>query len=538
MGKIGDLWVKLGLKKDEFSKGLKEAGDEVSGSGGNGGLAGKIKSLATSSAAVFAAIGAAAIAMADKFAHTSQRLGDQWDQVTAGLKASWKSFVSMVNSTDFSNMGQRLKAAFQDARNIAASKDAEFEVMNAIELEKSKMDKELEYLRIQMHNQKLTQQERVAAAEEYLRKIKPIYDKEEQYRKSHAEKVTNAYLNQAGVTGAGRQKYLEEFLTKYSYDSDIVQALDMFSKKVDLSGTHYSKLIDAIAKEHEGNWAAVENLAKIANYYQSTGNEQAKAVVDAIVAANYAAGAFDKETRRIQTVQNQAITGGGGGSTKANPVDKLLAQALDNIDDETERAMKELDKELAAQNGSIKFEPVEVVPPDMSWWDDFYADFEHKRQLTEDLIAGFQESIVSGFSDAMQELFDQFTGMEEVNPGRVVQALLTPLADMAIKAGEIIMAEGIATEAAKSALETFGETGWAAVAAGAALVAAGAAAKSGLAALAQSGGRATSTTTRSGGSGSAGTQNLQTEMTVYVKGTIKGSDIVLSGQKTVSNWGR
>ena len=37
MGKIGDLWVKLGLKKDEFSKGLKEAGDEVSGSGGNGG---------------------------------------------------------------------------------------------------------------------------------------------------------------------------------------------------------------------------------------------------------------------------------------------------------------------------------------------------------------------------------------------------------------------------------------------------------------------------------------------------------------------
>lgn len=536
MGKIGDLWVKLGLKKDEFSKGLKEAGDEVSGSGGNGGLAGKIKSLATSSAAVFAAIGAAAVAMADKFAHTSQRLGDQWDKVTAGLKASWKSFVSMVNSTDFSNMGQRLKAAFQDARNIAASKDAEFEVMNAIELEKSKMDKELEYLRIQMHNQKLTQQERVAAAEEYLRKIKPIYDKEEQYRASHARKVTDAYLNQAGVTGAGRRDYLEEFLTKYSYDSDIVQALDMYSRKVDLSGTHYRKLIDAIAKEHGGNWAIVESLAKIANYYQSTGNEQAKEVVDAIVAANYAAGAFDKETRRIQTVQNQAITGGGGGSTKANPVDKLLAQALDNIDDETERAMKELDKELDKMNGSVEFQPVEIVPPDMSAWDEFYNKYQDDLQRMQDLLQDFREVAIEGITDAIQELSDQFAGLEDINPGRVIQALLTPLADMAIKEGQILVAQGIGVEACKEALDKL--EGLPAIAAGTALIAIGAAAKSGLQSLAKSGGKSTSASTYAGSSGSAGTQDLKTEMTVYVKGKIQGSDIVLAGQKTVNNWGR
>ena len=31
MGKIGDLWVKLGLKKDEYSKGMEEAGREADG---------------------------------------------------------------------------------------------------------------------------------------------------------------------------------------------------------------------------------------------------------------------------------------------------------------------------------------------------------------------------------------------------------------------------------------------------------------------------------------------------------------------------
>lgn len=164
---------------------------------------------------------------------------------------------------------------------------------------------------------------------------------------------------------------------------------------------------------------------------------------------------------------------------------------------------------------------------------------EAAMERWQDMIKQFSEAAIGGFSDACQEMADQLMGLSDLNGGAIFQALLTPLADMAIKAGEIIMAEGVATEAAKSALETFGETGWAAIAAGAALVAAGAAAKSGLKALASSGGgRTTSASTYSGSTGSAGTQDIQTELTVYVKGTIRGSDIVLSGQKTVNSWGR
>ena len=117
-------------------------------------------------------------------------------------------------------------------------------------------------------------------------------------------------------------------------------------------------------------------------------------------------------------------------------------------------------------------------------------------------------------------------------------ALLEPLADMAIKAGEIIVAEGIAVEAARAALSSF--AGYGAIVAGALLIAAGTAAKAGLAALAKGGSTSATTASNYGGNGSGGTttQNIETELTITVEGRISGSDIVLAGQKTLDSWNR
>lgn len=535
--KIGDLWVKLGLKKEEFDKGMKEAGNEVSGSGG---LLGKIKGLKAGALAAWAAIGAAAVAMADKFAHTSQRLGDAWDQTVAGMKGAWSTFIAAINSTDFSGLGKRIADSFREARQLASLKDAEFEVTNSIELQKSAMKDELAILRVRMQNQKLSQKEREAAAQEYLSKVKKIYDQEADYRKRYSIQAQNTYLTSAGIKETGRNREaLQTFLTGVAPNAELVRALQDYNK----NNNHYANesqrtLLQGLKEQTGVNLAT---LGKIANYYQSTNDEQAKALVDAIVAERAAAGAFNEETRRVQTLGNNAVTSGGGSNTGLSAFEKAIIRAKERMDDVLDDTMDDLDDELKDLNKSIKFDPIEIVPPDMKAWDEFYADFRHKMELTQDLVNGFREAAISGFSDAIQELADQFTGLKDINAGSIVQAMLTPLADMAIKAGEIIMAEGIATEAAKSALETFGETGWAAVAAGAALVAAGAAAKAGLSALARSGGAATATTSYGSGTNStsaAQTQTIQTEMTVYVTGRLSGSDILLSGQKTQNNWNR
>jgi len=529
--KIGDLWVKLGLKKDEFDKGMKEAGEQVSGEGG---LLGKIKGLKVGAIAAWAAIAAAAVKMADSFAHTSQRLGDIWDSTMAGMKGAWGTFVAAINSTDFSNLGKRMADSFREAKLLANMKDAEFEVMNSIELQKAAMKDELAVLQIRMRNQKLSQKEREAAAKEYLEKIKGIYDQEAQYRKQYSIQAQNTYLTSAGVRETGRNREaLQSFLTSVAPNQELVKALDDYNK----NNNHYAnesqrKLLEGLKEQTGVNLAT---LGKIANYYQSTNDETAKALVDAIVAERAAAGAFNEETRRVQNLGDN-VTMKGGGKIKET-LEETMAKAQAAMDKVLDNTMEHLDDAFDDMK-PVEFQPLEIIPPDFTEWDDFYAKFKHNLELTQELVDGFKEAAIQGFSDAVQELADQFAGLSDVNPGNVVKALLTPLADMAIKAGEIIMAEGVATEAAKSALETFGETGWAAVAAGAALIAAGAAAKSGLAALAKGGASRTSYSSSGVSSARSETQTIQTEMTVYVTGRISGNDILLSGKKTQDSLNR
>ena len=519
--KIGDLWVKLGLKKDEFDKGMKEAGEQVSGEGG---LLGKIKGLKVGAIAAWAAIAAAAVKMADSFAHTSQRLGDIWDSTMAGMKGAWGTFVAAINSTDFSNLGKRMADSFREAKLLANMKDAEFEVMNSIELQKSAMKDELAILQIRMRNQKLSQKEREAAAQEYLAKIKGIYDQEAQYRKQYSIQAQNTYLTSAGIKETGRNREaLQAFLTSVAPNQELVQALDDFKK----NNYHYANesqrtLLEGLKDQTGLNLAT---LGKIANYYQNTNDETAKALVDAIVAERAAAGAFNEETRRVQNLGDN-VTMKGGGKVKETledtmakaqvAMDRVLDDAMDHLDD----AMKEMKP--------VEFEPLEIIPPDFTEWDDFYNKYQDDLQRMQDLLTAFRDAGIQGFSDAVQELADQFMGLSDINPGKVVQALLTPLADMAIKEGEILIAQGIGVEACKEALESL--NGWAAIAAGA---------KSGLAALAQGGGRSTATTSYGTSSSStSNVQTIQTEMTVYVTGRISGNDILLSGKKTQDSLNR
>lgn len=159
---------------------------------------------------------------------------------------------------------------------------------------------------------------------------------------------------------------------------------------------------------------------------------------------------------------------------------------------------------------------------------------EEQKERAKEIFADFRDSCIEGFSAGMQELTDQIFGLKDVNAGAIFAALLEPLADMAIREGEILIAQGVGVEACKAALASL--NGAAAIAAGTALVAIGAAAKSGLQALANSGNKSTATSVED--TTSTFGYEANTEITVHVEGRIKGSDIVLSGSKTQNAWGR
>ena len=156
------------------------------------------------------------------------------------------------------------------------------------------------------------------------------------------------------------------------------------------------------------------------------------------------------------------------------------------------------------------------------------------RAITENLVSALEDGLVGSFN----ALADVLGGVTDGGMAQVTKALLEPLADMAIKAGTLIMMSGEAIDALKKSLVSF--FGGSAVVAGAALVAVGVAAKAGLAAIGSGAGGGTGITAASTSTapygGATGVQSA--ELVVRVEGSIKGSDIVLSGENTLKNWNR
>lgn len=584
MGKIGDLWVRLGLKKEEYDQGMDEAKAKASGFGGT---LQKMKGVAV---AVWAAIGAAVVKVAGDFVHHSQLMGDRWAQTMAGMKSAWSTFLTSLTNWDWNAFTDKIRNAFDAARASASAHDAEFEVQNSIAIKRSQMQEELAQLQILARDTRKSYAERAAAVKEYLAKVKPLYDEDIKSKEQIRINDMNEYLAMAGVRkNADNREALEYFLADVAPNSDLVEALRQYSKKN--QGQNYKafdqKLVDSFLKDK--SYSLGSTLALLAEQYQGSGDEEAKKVVDAIVNLGAAKAAFNEETRRLQTTMNSAeaqMTNTGAGA-QADTADSAVEMARRQAEDilaaakeaqmtEREQLRAHLEAEMALleqfgmdttpllvnfmkRDSELLQEEYDAMEAETRDWmnemgnileadiefelpeqvAEMLDNFEAQMQRAQDLVDDFSGSVVAGFTDACQEMMDQLFGLGEVNIGSVVSALLTPLADMAIRAGEIIMAEGIATKLANEALKDFGESGAAAAAAGAALIVAGTAAKAGLSALANRGSASTATTSYgSAASGGSAAPVEAMELTVHVDGKIQGADIVLSGSKTTNEWGK
>lgn len=576
MSKIGDLFVRLGLKKDEFSKGIKDAKRESSS------FVDSLKNIGAKGKIAFAAVAAAVVAVVSaikELAKQNQTLGDEIRKTGASLSAMWDTMKTSIASMDFSNIISNLSEANRLARDLYDAMDAMGEIGTSYNIALAEQLQHINELKIALRDQTLSDDERIAKGEELLE----IYRKLEENPGRGLERVKDTtldyYMQRMGVNMEGRtDKELAAMRKKY---------VDFFKWLGTKEGERYQEAAKKVGKTFGGldsskGQAYLRNAANNGKdeyarltygYVQKMGDKDREKLEQAVTAYYQQQAKYSGETLRIQTQINslKAQTTNGSGNDKADrereQAEKILQRAEDSAKSELQLLTEKYDAEkaLLEQYGfdttklweeytknirkimdvnipdlkKVDLE-IEVEDIDMSEID---AEIEQsidailaQMERAQDLVDEFKGVIVAGLSDAFQELADQFMGLEEINPGRVVQALLTPLADMAIKEGEILMAEGIGVEACKAALESL--NGYAAMAAGAALIMIGTAAKSGLQALAGSGGRSTTASTYNGAGSNGGTQMIETELTVNVKGTIRGSDIVLSGQKTLNSWNR
>lgn len=197
-----------------------------------------------------------------------------------------------------------------------------------------------------------------------------------------------------------------------------------------------------------------------------------------------------------------------------------------NIDEEALKGLQQLTQfDTSAVDGLLS----KIDPSKLSYsFEGYYNFLDEIVKATDEANKTLNEAIVGGISDSLQYLANCVAGLDELSGAGMMNALLSPLAEAAIKMGEIMVSAGLASEAFKSMLTN----PYTAIAAGAALIAVGAAAKAGLQAAVNS---ATGTSYVASSVASSGYSNnssndrsWEREMTLHVTGTLQadGSKLV------------
>lgn len=565
MGKVGDLWVRLGLKKDDYTRGLKEAQREGEGFGKS------VAALGSKAKIAFAAVAAAVtgvIAAVKDLAKQNQALGDAWNRMSSGMAASWDTFKTAIATMDFTNLLSNMREANRLARDLYNAKDAMGEIGSAYDISYGQQAAEINQLRIDLADATRSDKERLEAGEKLLK----IYKQLESNPTRGLANVSDAEVDRV----ADKLGYNLKGAAADALDATRKEVKDFFVWLGSEQGAVYNEAAQKVARQVGGinsslgqtfmrNAAnnGMERFAQLAVAYNQRVNDKTREeMAQAVRASGEQDARFLEETRRIQTQMNtirSGMGGGPGGSAKQKEVD-LLAQQVALIREESAElaAVRAEDEEMArlADEQYEKWREMQGFEPPKLWDDDMTRALEKGlnaavqmgeemddlkakseelgKAITENLVSAIEDGLVGSFN----ALADVLAGVTDGGMEQVVKALLEPLADMAIKAGTLIMMSGTAIEALKKSLVGF--FGGSAVVAGAALVAVGVAAKAGLAAI---GNRASSGTGISSVSSSAspygGATGVQSaELVVRVEGAVKGSDIILSGQNTLKNWNR
>lgn len=543
MGKISDIWVRLGLKKNEFDKGMDDAGKKAEGFGGT------LEKVKAGALAVWAAIGASVVAFGKKMIETTNIIGDAWGRFTAQAKAGWDTFVQSLSAMNWSDFIGRFREATNAAKELQNALDAEFEISNSIKLQKAAMAQELADLQILMRDVSKPWQIRQEAAQKYLDMVKPIYQQEIDLANKLLDAQQGKWLAGSGLTDNQQTRDdLTRFLVDYGKTrnglSDAIGRMRELQEQYDMAlsvrmktgnYTTPNKVIDEYRalRDWVKNFGSTNgystDIYKLASVYETLrGDKDTQPLVDALIRAGQATAAYAEDTRRVHSSLNTATAAIEGASDTL----KEVAETVERTDLSLP-AMTAVTGQAEVQNPDLiskdwleqqKQRGLEAVAMQAEW-----------LAIMQEGAMQMEDTIVQSMANGLQAITDMMFGLQDADAGAVLAAFIAPFGDMAKNMGAMIMSYGLSMDAFKKAFAN----PYVAIAAGAGLMAIGAAISSGAQKIASGsmGGGATSY-----GGGSYGSspeiQNYESTLTVEVVGRISGSDIILAGQNQQNKWNR
>lgn len=550
MGKISDLWVKLGLKKEGFDKGIddvkKKTKETESGFG-------KLKAAGI---AVWAAIGAAVVSFVKDFRDKTQAVGDAWAIMASRAEARWKVMLESLTN-GFDNLRQRMNDAADAAEAYTSAMDANFEIQNAFKLQRAEMARELAELEIAMRDTGKTFEERLKLIEDYKNKQGRLYNQIADQAKYLEDVTLGKFI--AGGELADTQQLRDDLKKLLTHGFGSRELLDALSNNLNRENSiaYVQDAIKSMRKQGSSSskaeadlWASVPTKIDLSKWQGEYGTDllemwklynnyrndaETMELVDRFIATWVAESSEKENNKRVEILEQNLKAQKAQADQKAGELAEKEAKEIADATLEAEAELNAWLDEILNEPIQIELEPIEF---DFSANEAGLEEIKNKyaKQLADlqFLNDQFNESLNQSIVGGIQSMTDALMGLDGADATAVLSALMTPFADMSIQLGSMLIATGTGIEAFKKSLESL--QGPAAIAAGVALVALGSAMKSGIQKLAGGGGGTTASTYSGGSAG--GVQTYESEMTIYVEGKISGSDIVLAGQRTVNAWKR
>lgn len=547
MGKIGDLWVKLKLKSDEYKKGLDEAKGKTSK------FSDGLKSMSTMAAGIWAAIGAAATKMALDFVKSSQTIGDQWDILMTQVSTRWQQIRAELNR-GIAEGGVKgfFKALFSDTTEVEAmdvgkamsmAQDAMTEIEYAFRINMAQTKPKLHELYLKMMNSALSATDREAAATDYRKQVENIFKPRVAGLKDIMDKTVQQYLVIAGMDK-----------NKYSTDKtiELIKMMGSQPEKVEAQYNDFFKGYQSVGDKISGNlvntmeayYNATNEMNDMLKRADRTAQSMEKSGLDDLIKKLGGAKDGMADFRAQVAEEAEAIAADDAFQKAADPLpefENTHSEVLDRLNHK-QQVFADLVQDSYAQAARAAYEYAQQEQESMDLANEAAETAMEGLQRLEDMSVDIGDYLGNAFaasvSDSFQTLTDALTGVSDFDAGTLVTALLEPFANMAKQLGEFMMSTGTAILIAKK----FAFTNPAAmIAAGAALTVLGAALSSGIQAISSSlgsGGDASTSSASAGSSTSTTDSNVTTEMTIYVKGKLSGKDIVISGDNARNYYGR
>lgn len=545
MGKIGDLWVKLKLKADEYKKGLDDA------KGQSKTFAEGIKKLSTAAVAVWGMIGAAATKMALDFVKSSQTMGDAWDIAMTQISTRWQQIRAELNrgiaeggfkgfvKAFFSDTGEG--AAWEAGKALSQAKDAMTEIDYAFRLSMAQTEPKLHELYLKMMNSALSASDREAAAVDYRKTVETIYAPRVKGLSDIMQKTVEQYLV---IGGMDASRY------SASQTIDLIKMMGSDPAKVEKEYNDFYKGYQSIGDTVSANLVAtmeayynatnemnsiLKRADRTAQTMQSTGLDD---LIKKLGTAGDAMTAF-----RTQVSEEAEVMASDEEFQRENDLledfEKSHAEILGRLNHKQRvfaDLAREAFKDASEATENYKTETQNALDQADEAAQTALDNLQKSQERAEEMNKALSDAITAGLSNSVQAFTDMLVGLEDADASSILSALMQPFANTARQLGEMLVAQGVAVEVFKESLATL--QGAPAIAAGAALIAMSAAISSGIKALGTSAGSSSAMSNGSSSAGTPSTSTISTEMTIYVKGKISGRDILISGEKSKKYYDR